>query len=130
MSQGRGFVWRRDLKNPGQESWVGQGLRESPGEVTCVRLVETQIWLSVSARGLGVEPNKGTVPSFGFLSGRKLQFQPSVSPDNSFPPRVSLAPFELLPQRWCLEQVSPSVVNVRMGPLRGRPSTPAALCLT
>ena len=77
------------------------------GQIVWARLMETQIWHCLLALlGVGSETEHWPLPEL--LSGRKLLSSSCLMLDNSFPPRMSLIPFNLWLWHWSSEWVSPS----------------------
>ena len=84
---------------------------------TVIARLETQIW-RLPAGSVGEGLRKGKMASASTSFWEKAAFPAlALMPDNSFPPHMSLVPFELLPQCWSSEGVSSSMSVC--GPLRG-----------
>lgn len=81
-----------------------QGITRA-GQKVLSRLMETQLWcLPVSAHWVRGRLNKGPNASDNtFVWEKAAPLVLALKPDNSIPPRMSLAPFKLLLQQWSSE---------------------------
>ena len=115
------------MENPLEVAWAGcklggvgsQGITRA-GQPVLARLMETQLWyppMPACQQGGGL--NKGTMDSANTSVWEKVA-PPALAlkPDNSVPPRMSLACFKLLPQHWSSEQMSPSVSKSACRPFK------------